>query len=413
MHLRGPLSPVLLVSVVLAWSLCGCLTPTQTPRTVTSAPAAGKSTAAAAPSATSAPARRKGVAPLEMTRPATFPHRIWAACDFEAKLPDYGLFGSTESKNVAVYPGNTTARHGTVYGGSAQMTGCNPVPGPCMGKENFMYCRYLLRGTDRAKFQHYSLTRSDNCNVTLTGLKQGEWSEATMNFTRDSRRNDGSAEAFKEGERMDDLKVFVGDAKDGKEYELILDDIIFFSVDANLPPEKEPFPNRVIFLAGFDTGNDAKSREKYFPGEYDIVSGNAAPGGAYWSVAKARTGADAKSAAIKMKMSPPRTAGQETKLRFRYWVKGAGKIAVAVHDATAETSRTVTVADATSGKWTFVHVNFSKDGKSEKAGARPLAAGSALDELTFTVAQEGDEPVALYVDEVCVYDAGARQADKP
>jgi hypothetical protein len=34
-----------------------------------------------------------------------------------------------------------------------------------------------------------------------------------------------------------------------------------------LPPEKEPFPNRVIFLAAFDTG----PKEKYWPGDFEIV----------------------------------------------------------------------------------------------------------------------------------------------
>ena len=34
-----------------------------------------------------------------------------------------------------------------------------------------------------------------------------------MNFTRDAARNDGSKEAFVKGERMDDLKVFVGKPK--------------------------------------------------------------------------------------------------------------------------------------------------------------------------------------------------------
>ncbi len=69
---------------------------------------------------------------------------------------------------------------------------------------------------------------------------------------------------------MDDLKVFVGKPKDGKDYELFLDDVIFFDDDPDMPRETEPFPNRVIFLAAFDTGIDPKSKPKYWPGEFEV-----------------------------------------------------------------------------------------------------------------------------------------------
>src|SRR5262249_58372615 len=37
--------------------------------------------------------RRRGFTRVEETRHANFPHRIWAACDFEGRTPDYGWFG--------------------------------------------------------------------------------------------------------------------------------------------------------------------------------------------------------------------------------------------------------------------------------------------------------------------------------
>src|SRR4029453_3999787 len=113
---------------------------------------------------------------------------------------------------------------------SALMTGINPVPGPRMGKENHLYLRYFLKGGNGAPFQHFSLTREDNPPIQVTGLTEGKWSELTLNFTRDARRNDGSDEPFAEGERMDDFKVFVGKPTDGKPYELFLDDVLFFSI---------------------------------------------------------------------------------------------------------------------------------------------------------------------------------------
>lgn len=53
--------------------------------------------------------RSCGLARAEETRPAHFPHRIWAVCDFEARTPDYGWFGPPETNNVPPYPGNRMA----------------------------------------------------------------------------------------------------------------------------------------------------------------------------------------------------------------------------------------------------------------------------------------------------------------
>src|SRR5262245_1951349 len=53
--------------------------------------------------------RQRGRARAEVTRPDHFPHRIWAACDFEGRTPDYAWFGPAEKRNIPVYPGNATA----------------------------------------------------------------------------------------------------------------------------------------------------------------------------------------------------------------------------------------------------------------------------------------------------------------
>lgn len=232
--------------------------------------------------------RKRGTATAaDQPRPAHFPHRIWAACDFEAQTPDYAWFGPRETKNIPKYPGNATAlgvKERPYKNVSALMTGINPVPGPVMGKRNKMYCRYYLRGATEATFQHFSLSVEDNNHIRVSGLTEGKWSELTLNFTRDAARNDGSGKAFQKGERMDDLKVFVGKPKDGKDYELYLDDVIFFDDDPDTPIEKEPFPNRVIFHAAFDTGIDARSLRKYWPGDFEVVTKTkGAPDDSYWA----------------------------------------------------------------------------------------------------------------------------------
>ena len=46
------------------------------------------------------PTAKRGTAIADETRPDHFPHRIWAACDFEAATPDYAWFGPAETKNI-------------------------------------------------------------------------------------------------------------------------------------------------------------------------------------------------------------------------------------------------------------------------------------------------------------------------
>ncbi len=347
----------------------------------------------------------RGRTRAETGRPKNFPHRIWAACDFEARTPDYAWFGPAETKNLPAYPGNATALGVSEkpYGKtSALMTGINPVPGPCMGKVNSMYARYFLKGGTEATFQHFSLSSNDNNHVRVSGLTEGKWSEVTVNFSRDGQRNDGKPGVpFKDGERMDDLKIFVGKPGDGKDYELLVDDVIFFADDPDLPPETEPFPNRVIFLAAFDTGIDPRGRPKYWPGEFEIVTKDA-PAGRYWGTARAVPKKDGKGKWIRLQIEPPRPVGERTKLRFRYHLTGSRVLTVQTFDATDQDNRHVRLNDLKNGEWSFLHVDFTRDGKRNDGKETPFAAGHKVDDLFFFVDSEAD----LFVDEVTLYDAG-------
>ena len=118
----------------------------------------------------------RGTIKAAARRPATFPHRIWAACDFEGRTPDYAWFGPAETNNIPKYPGNRTALGVSArpyQKTSAVMTGINPVPGPRMGKENGLFLRYFLTGGMAATFQHFSLTREDNWHINVSGLATG------------------------------------------------------------------------------------------------------------------------------------------------------------------------------------------------------------------------------------------------
>jgi hypothetical protein len=348
------------------------------------------------------PARRRGSAAVA-GRPRWFPHRIWAACDFEGQSPDYAWFGPTEKRNIPAYPGNTTAlgADGKPYGDvSALMTGINPVPGPRMGKVNQLYLRYFLEGGSEATFQFFSLTREDNNHIRARGLKQGKWSELSLNFTRDAARNDGSPEPFAEGERMDDLKVFVGRPGDGRSYQLVVDDVILFANDPALPPEPEPFPNRVIFLASFDTG----PKEKYWPGEFELAERDL-PRGAFWRAARAVLRRDGKGKLISLPIEPPRPVGKRTKLRFRYHLTGAEKLTVQVFDATDQDNRHIHLTGLKQGAWATAYLDFTRDAKRNDGTRTPFAAGHRADAVFFFIEPETGRVPELYVDEVVLYDA--------
>jgi hypothetical protein len=353
----------------------------------------------------------RGVAKAEVKRPAHFPHRIWAACDFEGQTPDYAWFGDRETKNVPAYPGNSTtlvARPNSGGNSSALKTGMNPVPGPMMGKVNQLYLRYYLVGTTDAIFQHYSLSSNDNNHIRVSGLDEGKWSEVTLNFTADAQRNDGtSGVPFKDGERMDDFQLYVGKPDDGKEYKVLIDDVIFFANDPDLPPEREPFPNRVIFLAAFDTGIDAKSKPKYWPGEFEIVTrGNGAPDGSYGGVVRAVPRREGRGKWIRLQIDPPRPVGERTKLRVNYHLTGARTMTVQIFDLTDNDNRHIRLTGLKPGSWQTLYLDFTADARRNDGGTTPFAAGHKVDDLFFFVEPEGNEAMELFIDEVVLYDAG-------
>lgn len=343
-----------------------------------------------------------------LARLASFPHRIWAACDFEGTSPDYGWFGRVESNNLPRYPGNRSAlaaARGPYHDFSAVMTGINPVPGPRMGKENGLYLRYFLEGGPEATVQHFSLTREDNWHINVSGLTTSRWAEATFNFTRDARRNDGSAEPFREGERMDDFKMFAGKPAEAGRYRLLIDDVIFFANDPGLPPEPEAFPNRVIFLAAFDTG----PRDKYWPGDLEIAE--TPPPGSYWRAAQSVPIKNGQGQTISLPLSPPRPVGERTRLRFRYHLEGADAMTVQIFDATVQDNRHIRLDRLKQGAWTTLYLDFAADAKrNDGTGDSTFKAGNLVDDIFFFVTGPGSERSRLFIDEVVLYDGAIGSA---
>jgi hypothetical protein len=194
--------------------------------------------------------------------------------------------------------------------------------------------------------------------------------------------------------------VFAGKPDEASKFELVIDDVIFFSNDPNRPAESEPFPRRVIFLAAFDTG----PQEKYWPGDFDLAEKDLPPD-SYWRVARAvPRNDDPRKRWIRLQIQPPRPVGDHTKLRLRYWQRGARGMTAQIFDATDQDNRHVNVK-LLQESWNFLYVDFTRNSQRNDGSDTFFAAGHLVDDLFFFVEPEGDEEVELLIDEVVLYDA--------
>ena len=80
--------------------------------------------------------------------------------------------------------------------------------------------------------QIFDATVQDNRHVNLRDLKTGEWTTVYVDFTRDSRRNDGTRDTFRAGNKVDDLFFFVP-REQGREPTLFVDEVVLFDADVS------------------------------------------------------------------------------------------------------------------------------------------------------------------------------------
>ena len=198
---------------------------------------------------------------------------------------------------------------------------------------------------------------------------------------------------------MDDFKIFAGRPEESARFELLIDDVIFFSYDPKLPREPEPFPNRVIYLAAFDTGE----KEKYWPGDLQLVENP--PDGAFWRAARS-VFKDGSGQMISLPIVPPKPVGARTKLRFRYYLEGASQITVQIFDATVQDNRHLVLRDLPQNQWRTCYVDFSRDARrNDGSPGSDFPAGNLVDDIFFFVPARKGAPISLYVDEVILFDA--------
>ncbi|MBX3731057.1 MAG: hypothetical protein KF791_00535 [Verrucomicrobiae bacterium] len=99
-----------------------------------------------------------------------------------------------------------------------------------VGADTRLRFRHHLTGASAITVQIFDATVQDNRHIRLETLEQGRWVTTELDFTRDSRRNDGSPDrAFPAGNLVDDLFFFVEGPGSGSAV-LFLDDVVLFDV---------------------------------------------------------------------------------------------------------------------------------------------------------------------------------------
>jgi inosine-uridine nucleoside N-ribohydrolase len=338
-----------------------------------------------------APAK-KPANPSTVVPRGAFPDRVHVIEDYETQIERrWWLCGVPEMKNVPA--GSTRACRGVLTNDFDDLMGdakgmytaviLNPVPGPPMGQKTHLGFRYWLKGTDTLRVQIYTLTRGYHRHLSLTGLPQGRWQEATVDMTA-ARRPDGSGDRLSEDERIDDIQFYADRGAD-----LLIDDIVLY--DAAAPNETRPFPRRLVFTGWFDTGRQGKE----WPGHFDIVAKEKP---LTWKAARSVANPDTGLPWIRLQLRGERPLGETTHLHFRYRLTGAAELRVELANRTARQNYAIDLKGLKAGTWAEATLDFSTEG----GGARKPRPGDRVDEVRFRLPPGAE----LLLDDVLLYEPG-------
>jgi inosine-uridine nucleoside N-ribohydrolase len=251
----------------------------------------------------------------------------------------------------------------------------NPVPGPPMGEHTRLAFRYKLSGTDALRVQLYSLSNGYHRHLTLKGLVQDEWREATVDMTA-MRRPDGSGGPLAKDERIDDIQFYVAPTAS-----VLVDDVVLY--DAAPADEKRPFPKRLVFTGWFDTGKQGQE----WPGDYEIVAHEPPR---TWKAAKSVENKDTGRPWIRISFRGPRPVGATTSLRFSYHLTGGKSLQLALANSRTGKQVVQDLADLPADEWTERTLEFETSDLQ------------AADELRL-IAPAG---ATLHIDDVLAFEAG-------
>lgn len=316
------------------------------------------------------------------------PNRVHVFEDYETDIEKrWWLSGKAESANVP--PGSKRANRGVLtqdfdgqMGDQQRMYSAvifNPVPGPPMGARPRLSFRYHLKGTDLLKVQIYSLSNGYHRFLTLTGLPQGVWHEATVDMTA-ARRPDGSGGPLSEGERIDDIQFYADPRA-----ELLIDDIVLY--DEARAEEKRAFPKRFLFTGWFDTGKQGRE----WPGTFDILPKK----GHFWNAARSVENPDSKTPWLEVNLRGDRELGARTQLHFRYRLTGADALRVALVHGKTKRELGVAVKGLANDRWTEAVVDFPST-----ADPSGLGMGRPVDAIRFLLPRGAE----LLIDDLLLYE---------
>jgi formylglycine-generating enzyme required for sulfatase activity/dienelactone hydrolase len=306
------------------------------------------------------------------------PKRVHAVEDYQTDIEKrWWMAGRIETQNVP--PGSRRASRGTLANDFDDRMGdpsriytaviFNPVPGPPLGKNTRLTFRYWIQGRDQLRVQIYSLSKGYHRHLLLEGLPQAAWRRATVDMTQ-ARRPDGSGGPLEEGERIDDIQFYTD-----PETELLIDDIVLY--DAQEGDSSGPFPGRILFTGGFDTGRQGKE----WPGDFEIVT-----------PAKPRSGRAARSVAnpeggswIRVGLRGKRPVTGDA-VRLRCWIWGPVQEIVLSTAGERGLQRPIRPPDAGGESWREVDLTFS--------------GAPSVDEIRFLDPRGG----AFLVDDILLYE---------
>lgn len=327
------------------------------------------------------------VVPVNVSKTITrknMPNRVHVCEDYETDIEKrWWLSGKAETANV---PSGSKRSCRAVLtqdfdGVDKRMYAAvifNPVPGPPMGKRPRLSFRYFLKGTDVLKVQIYSLSNGYHRFLTLTGLPQGTWHEATVDMTA-ARRADGSGGPLSEDERIDDIQFYADPRA-----ELLIDDIVLH--DEAGAEEKRPFPKRFLFTGWFDTGKQGKE----WPGTFEIVPKK----GYFWHGAKSVPILSRQANWIEVNLRGEREPGAKTQLFVRYQLTGGDSMRAALVHGKTKKTLVVGAKGLTSDRWSDLVLDFS--------GAAEPSSGGRLERVDSIQFLPGN--AELIIDDLLLYE---------
>lgn len=314
--------------------------------------------------------------------PGGFPARVHTYEDYETDIEKrWWMCGKLETRDVPVRGGRACravltqdfddkqGQLATTY----RAVIFNPVPGPPMGPNTRLRFKYKLTGTDTIRVQLYTLSKGFHRYLSVSGLPEGKWREATVDMTQ-MRRPDGSGGPLAADERIDDIQFYVDPRA-----ELLIDDIVLY--DAAPADEKRPFPKRLIFTGWFDTGKPGVE----WPGDFQIVEHERPR---TWKAARSVPGPDGAEV-LAVSLGGSRRLGAHTALTFKCHVTGTDAVRVELRDRKAVRGKPVSWMPAKANAWAEQTLNFPR-------------VGTTVDEIRF-VLPKGSR---LTIDDLLLYEPG-------